>query len=95
MSKKDKISAQEAITFFDNNFIMIASLENPNENGCAEKCLKMLKSIKSNNIEENCKWIATYVGATHYKSSCSGDEEHFATLRTYCPYCGKKIKIVE
>lgn len=35
---------QEALNFFEDNYIMISSLESKQENGCAERCLAILRS---------------------------------------------------
>lgn len=42
-----KVSNKKALLFFEDNFIMIRSLEAKNESGCAEKCLKLLRQTVS------------------------------------------------
>lgn len=39
-----KKSNEKAVKFFEDNIIMLTSLEAPGERGCAEKCLRILKS---------------------------------------------------
>lgn len=51
-----KVSNKKALQFFEDNFIMINSLESKSEKGCAEKCLKLLRQIlndKSTNNKES------------------------------------------
>lgn len=38
------IKNKEALDFFEDNYIMISSLESKQENGCAEKCLEILRN---------------------------------------------------
>lgn len=38
------IKIKEALDFFEDNYIMISSLESKQENGCAEKCLEILRN---------------------------------------------------
>lgn len=54
-----------------------------------------LDSIKENEIV--CEW--TYVSSVTYiaKISCTNKERNIKSMRyyNYCPYCGRKIKIIQ
>ena len=43
-----KAGARKALKFFEDNYIMIHSLETKDEEGCTDKCLEMLKKICGN-----------------------------------------------
>ena len=43
-----KAGARKALEFFEDNYIMICSLESKDEEGCANKCLDMLKKYVKN-----------------------------------------------
>lgn len=43
-----KAGARKALKFFEDNYIMIHSLETKDEEGCTDKCLKMLKNYIEN-----------------------------------------------
>ena len=45
-----KSGAKKALQFFEDNFIMINSLQAKGEEGCASKCLEILKKY----VEEHC-----------------------------------------
>lgn len=48
-----KVSNKKALQFFEDNFIMIHSLEAKDESGCAEKCLKLLQQIVNDKAINN------------------------------------------
>lgn len=48
-----KVSAKKALQFFEDNFIMIHSLEAKSKKGCAEKCLKLLQQIVNDRAVNN------------------------------------------
>lgn len=50
--RKNKVRAKDALQFFEDNFCMISSLEAKSEDGCAEKCLAILKH-HIHNIKQN------------------------------------------
>lgn len=43
-----KAGARKALEFFEDNYIMICSLESKDEEGCANKCLDILKKYVKN-----------------------------------------------
>lgn len=48
-----KVGVRKALQFFENNIIMFSSCEAKGEEGCAEKCMNMLKMY----VGQNCKNI--------------------------------------
>ena len=53
MKVKSKITAQDALKFFDDNYIMISTLETSLERGCTEKCLSMLKQAATHHTKKS------------------------------------------
>ena len=53
--RKNKVRDKDALQFFEDNFCMISSLEAKSEDGCAEKCLAILKHHIRTQIP-NEKW---------------------------------------
>ena len=61
---KHKAGKRKAIKFFEDNYIMIHSLQSSEEQGCADKCLELLKksdedttcTVQEKCKEENCPW---------------------------------------
>ena len=59
-----KAGKRKAIKFFEDNYIMIHSLQSSEEQGCADKCLELLKksgeditcTVQEKCKEENCPW---------------------------------------
>lgn len=43
-----KAGARKALKFFEENYIMICGLETKGEEGCADKCLEMLRKYVEN-----------------------------------------------
>ena len=43
-----KAGARKALKFFEDNYIMICSLETREEEGCTDKCLDILKKYVKN-----------------------------------------------
>ena len=59
------------------------------------KCwVKAIKIVKQGGVSDDvCEWKMDNVGAS---IGCRSDLHHTGYVnRTYCPYCGKKIKAVE
>ena len=43
-----KAGAKKALKFFEENYIMICGLETKDEEGCADKCLEILRKYVDN-----------------------------------------------
>lgn len=48
-----KAGARKALKFFEDNYIMIHSLESKGEEGCTDKCLEILKKYIKNIDKES------------------------------------------
>lgn len=44
-----KVAARKALKFFEENYIMICGLETKDDEGCADKCLEILRKYAENN----------------------------------------------
>lgn len=47
-----KVGMRKALEFFEENYLMISSLEIKSEKGCADKCLEMLRKAVANQEKE-------------------------------------------
>lgn len=58
----------------------------------------ILRKYKENTSDDVCKWKWEQShGQWNGNPQCKGDTVLFDSIRlfTYCPYCGKKIKVVD
>ena len=53
---------------------------------------KAIEIVKQGGVSDDCEWKMDNVGAS---IGCRSDLHHTGYVNyTYCPYCGKKIKVV-
>ena len=64
---------------------------------CCGKCHeKIIEIVKRGGVDDDvCEWKLTDTKKVMpYKTSC-GNEDLYDNSYNYCPYCGKKLKVVE
>ena len=62
-------------------------------NSCIDKAIEIVK--QGGVADDVCEWECKYINHKYsYLTSC-GNIFIYETNSVYCPYCGKKIKVVE
>lgn len=62
-------------------------------NGYYIEAVRALKSVLDGNHDDVCEWRCDVYGRWHTKCHTLADNDPLEYK--YCPYCGKKIKVVE
>ena len=72
------------------------TLDFENENGRIKGLKEAIEIVKQGGVSDDvCEWKLTDTRKVMpYKTSC-GNEDLYDNSYKYCPYCGKKIKVVE
>lgn len=71
------------------------SEENFRGRGCWMEAISIVEEVKRQYNEDVCEWE---VKCNYYVTSCNNSTDIMCQLKDnyiYCPYCGKKIKVVE
>ena len=80
----------DTITLSDSEVIAI-------EEGAYNFCKKIVNELAEEYNNDFCEW--KYIDSTSYNATipCRVNTMNIKSMRyyTYCPYCGKKIKVVE
>lgn len=63
----------------------------------SQKIIQIVNELAEEYENDFCEW--KYIDSTSYNATipCRGNTMNIKSMRyyTYCPYCGKKIKVVE
>ena len=74
------------------------TLDFENENGRIKGLKEAIEIVKQGGVDDDvCEWKYIDTVSFNAKFSCNGKTRNIKSMRSYkhCPYCGKKIKVVE